>query len=350
MKKENYTIRLCRIDEHDKLINFLRNHWKEDHVFVQSKEVLDFQHLDEEKQVYNFIVAHNEITKEFDAVLGFIPTSQYDKNLSSNRDFWGAIWKSNVKGLGCMLLEEILVKFNVNTFSFINITKAAQYALNGKIFCNNKRMTLLKMKHYYIRNIYKKEYRLAKFCKNDNTLYGLNNDLFVEIDEIFFKRNNFSSNRFLSKSNNYFINRFFKHPFYKYHAFYLKTKTQFVVIFTQIRQVNGEKCIRIVDWIGKFPDNIYSAFLELLKEFDCEYIDLMCYVENDQAILNMGFCAKKQDEEIIPHYFEPFEKENIDITIAYYAKDLESPSLYIGDADSNRLNSLEYCEKKGEKV
>ncbi|EOW3520762.1 hypothetical protein ACOWVB_000373 [Campylobacter coli] len=163
MKKGNHTIRLCRIDEYDKLINFLRNHWKEDHIFIQSKEVLDFQHLDKEKQVYNFIVAHNEITKEFDAVLGFIPTSQYDKNLLPNRDFWGAIWKvketAKKTGIGLSVLIYFMNYYNPNSFAAIGISEVAARVYKAYKY------KLGELLHFYIQNLQKKILRSHTFTK-----------------------------------------------------------------------------------------------------------------------------------------------------------------------------------------
>src|SRR5574344_1733771 len=79
--------------EYGKLVAFIDKYWKRNHALVMSKPLLDFQHLDAENGCYNFIVAENTQTNEYDALIGFISTAQYDSALKSNGDYWGAIWK-----------------------------------------------------------------------------------------------------------------------------------------------------------------------------------------------------------------------------------------------------------------
>ncbi len=46
----------------------------------------------------------------------------------------------------------------------------------------------------------------------------------------------------------------------------------------------------------------------------------MCYVKNPKPIYAMGFKLLNKDENLIPVYFEPFVKENIDIYFAFKSK------------------------------
>ena len=57
---------------------------------------MKWQHGDFRKKIINFVVAFNKESKEFDAILGFIPTSQYDSSIGNN-DIWLAIWKVKAK-------------------------------------------------------------------------------------------------------------------------------------------------------------------------------------------------------------------------------------------------------------
>ena len=86
-----YTIKKVPVNEVDKLVLFIDCYWKKGHALVKSRALLDFQHLNKEEGCYNFIVAENNETKEYDALVGFISTAQYDKKLIKNGDYWGAI-------------------------------------------------------------------------------------------------------------------------------------------------------------------------------------------------------------------------------------------------------------------
>ncbi|ECR3230011.1 hypothetical protein F1P34_03795 [Campylobacter coli] len=337
MKKENYIIRLCRIDEYDKLINFLKNHWKENHIFVQSKEVLDFQHLDEEKQVYNFIVAHNEITKEFDAVLGFIPTSQYDKNLSPNRDFWGAIWKvketAKKTGIGLGVFVYFVNYYNPNSFAAIGISDVAARVYKAYKY------KLGELLHFYIQNLQKKDFRIAYFYKNNTIVHN------QRLDISFKKINRFTDIPiniiYPYKSINYIKKRYQQHPTYRYYfmGIYENEICKGVFIFRKI-EANNAICLRIVDYLGNFIPNCYYQFQKLLYKFNAEYIDFLCYYHQPEEIIQMGFSLKKQeDKNIIPNYFEPFEKKNISIKFAYKTK-VNNYAIFKGDSDQDRPNII----------
>lgn len=144
-----YDIRYCKIDEVGKLVEFLRKHWKEDHVFVCNRKVLDFQHLDEENQRYNFLVAHNIKTGQFDAILGFIPTNKFDCKLET-QDVWLAIWKVKKQyaktGIGLQLLMEIMRIYKNGS---VGIMGASEDAI--KIYKALKYM-MGELNHYYIAN------------------------------------------------------------------------------------------------------------------------------------------------------------------------------------------------------
>lgn len=341
MSENLHEIRLCKISEKEKLKSFIDLHWKKGHILAHCDTLLDFQHLDEKRGVYNFIVAFNKESKEFDAILGFIPTSQFDEGLKDNRDFWGAIWKSNYPGLGRKLLETLLIDFKANSFSFINITQAAQITLKKNLNFDNKKIQLDTMRHFYIKNSLKSSYELAVFKPFKNIKFDRQSPKFEELNKDEFINLNLPySDKLPIKSKEFYIKRYFENPFYDYKFFLLKLKESFIIIVTQFRYLRqgGGHCMRIVDFIGKFEKNLYHSFNELIQRFDCEYIDFLCFTQQDKEILDMGFCLKDDEKEIIPHFFEPFVKENIKVVVAYYAKD--KYQIYNGDADSNRLNLL----------
>ena len=90
---KDYDIRFCREDEYDDLKDFLRKHWKENHIFVLSKEVFDFQHLDKKKHRYNYVIARYNKDNTIHALLGFVPTSQFDDEIKRLM-VWPCIWKN----------------------------------------------------------------------------------------------------------------------------------------------------------------------------------------------------------------------------------------------------------------
>ena len=76
-----HEIRFCQYDELNLLQDFLTKNWNKRHVLVSCKKLLQWQHYNTREKIINFVVAYNKNSKEFDAILGFIPTSQYDVNI-----------------------------------------------------------------------------------------------------------------------------------------------------------------------------------------------------------------------------------------------------------------------------
>jgi hypothetical protein len=76
-----YEIRYCKKEELPLLVNFIKNHWQEDHIFVKSVEMLVFQHFDSKLSRYNFIIGFNKTSNEIDGLVGIIPLSHFDSNL-----------------------------------------------------------------------------------------------------------------------------------------------------------------------------------------------------------------------------------------------------------------------------
>ena len=108
------------------------------------------------------------------------------------------------------------------------------------------------------------------------------------------------------------------------------------------RRINVGKrnCIRIVDIISDFnPDlDLKNGMQKLLGINESEYIDCYNYGVNKDVLQNWGFVLKKENEVIVPNYFEPFLKKNINLKFAY--KSQESIKIFKGDSDQDRPNII----------
>ena len=90
---DKYLIRKATFDDEIALRRFIDEHWRKDHVFVTSKELLDWQHRDETTQSYSFILGIEKETGDIHGVLGFITLAQFDPEIEPTRIIWMAIWK-----------------------------------------------------------------------------------------------------------------------------------------------------------------------------------------------------------------------------------------------------------------
>lgn len=333
-----YEIRLCKYDELQLLQDFISKNWNKNHIFTYSEKLLKWQHLNFDKQVINFIVAYNKDSKIFDAILGFIPTKQYDINIK-DKDIWLAIWKVKKEfaftGIGLRLLLFLNSNYNASSIGVIGISDDAM-----KIYKTFRYKHGI-LQHYYIRNKSMDHYNIATFNTDRKVNNSINTNISIkQITDKEFLNTDITYLYTPYKSKEYFINRYYNNEFYKYIFYALIEDTLIIGVFvTRIIEIYSAKCIRILDWIGCYSENLYNNFQKLLQLHNAEYIDLLCTVPNEDDILKMGFLGKNLNDEIIPNYFEPFVKKNINIRFAYKTKQ-KNYAIFKADSDQDRPTKL----------
>jgi len=333
-----HEIRFCRADEQARLIAFIDTHWKKDHIFTKDTALLDWQHYDPAAKRYNFVVAYNKETMEFDALLGFIPSSQFDPALSSHREVWLAIWKIKEemaeKVSGLQLLFFLKTTLKPLLICSIGITE------NVKGIYDALRYKQGMLSHYYIpAKVYTPVISdivspLPSIPSSNSTLHvkKVPFDSYRTVIEKMLEDADFP----VHKSWEYLSTKYIAHPVYDYFLLGIfdgDTPLSFCIA-RQIH-VEGSSCIRIVDYFGPFPDrSLYHTMQTLLQESGAEYIDFLCHLSDFTPLERMGF-VKKETEDIIPEYFEPFMKKNVPIYFAYHSKAKEV-RIFKADSDQDR--------------
>ncbi len=341
---KSYDIHFCRIDEVDELVVFLSNYWRNDHIFTYSREVLDFQHKDCINSRYNFVLAKDKGSDEIHSVLGFVPTYQFDSEIKRT-EVWPCIWKSrddvHVKGLGVSLYHYLKEHIKIETISILGISEIALGIYKHWNFETGK------IEQYFFPNYRMQKYQIlggnTKFeqhTKSDcMTLREMSQAEFEAVSDIELLSliNNY-------KSKKYYINRFFRHPVYQYKFFSVADGKVIKLIFVaRICHAKQSKCIRIVDCIGNIEalSGISCALQNYLYENQLEYIDFVEVGLNADYFIKAGFINRKAAGTIVPNYFEPFLKENVDLDYAYKTVlEKKEPVFFKADADQDRPNIL----------
>ena len=338
MKLKNYTVRRCRKDEYEKLIAFLHDYWNANHVFCRNKTIFEFQHGTAEKGEYDFVIAvHNE-SGEIHAVLGYITTTRYNGNdMEEPEAVYGALWKArdDVKDkesgkLGLAVLQYLLKQYPNSDYITLGLSRDSQSIYQALHFDFGT------MNHYYIANPAIGDYFIAGSPEvdeeEDNSEYTIR-----EMKEVPSELKNIYHP---NKNTTYIKNRYLKHPYYHYSLLGIYRKEEPLCLWvTREIEVEGHRCIRIVDMIGDLEKikNMKGQAIAYLKERDAEYIDCYNYGIDKHAFLQAGFKEVEKDT-IIPNYFEPFEKKNVDIHYAAYAKN--PIVIFKADGDQDRPNLL----------
>ena len=345
---DDYDIRMCREDEYEDLRSFFRQHWRKDHIFVLSKEILDFQHLNKDAGTYNFVIAKEKKSNEIHAILGFVTTSQFDREIKRTM-LWPCIWKKsdhiNRKGLGVALHYHLSKNFEIETIAALGITETA--------LSIHKRWNydIGKMEHFVMPN-FKADDHLAKGLsgvyksfdtdrKDDKVLMELSRKEYLSIsaDDPIFSVNS------IYKSKGYYLNRFLNHPVYSY--VFLGVLYQENIDAIIVGRCCGDgagKCLRIVDFVGDVANiiNVRNQLQDYLQKNDYEYVDFVEVGLQKDILQSAGFINRREnDGVIVPNYFEPFLQENIDLDYAYKTVVSDSKEIiFKADADQDRPNIL----------
>ena len=334
-----YDIRFCKKEELILLVDFIKNHWQSDHVFVKSLEMINFQHYDSELSQYNFILGFNTITNEIDGIIGIIPLSQFDPKLKKNNDTWGGIWKvrTDVKNKEISTLGASLFSIfdSYASHGSIGMSKIA------KILHKIRKYKIGVLNQYYILNHKVKDFKIANNVdlirpsffeqeKSKTTIKPIK-------DVLEFQDSDFKESYFPRKSINYLYNRFQKHPIYKYNFWEIADSRSKVIVVTRKIGICGSFILRIVDVYGRLEnfDSLFEQFQEVLQIEKAEYIDILNFGISEEVFVKIGF--NKLDVKgdlVIPNYFEPFLRENIEINCAH--RSTGEYVIFKADSDQDR--------------
>lgn len=349
MKLREYTIRLCRKEEYRKLVDFFVHYWSHKHIFCKNKEIFEFQHGTAENGTYNFVVAvHNE-TKEFHAVLGFISSSTYDgEDAEHPKAIYGALWKvrddvqnKEIGKLGLGVLYYLLKSFPGSDYITLGLSGFSQQIYSSLHFDFGK------LAHYYIASNAAERFEICEYPviqeeAEVNAGYEIR-----AIQEI---PNNWSTSYYPHKNSVYYKNRYACHPFYRYEFLGVFKAGELALIWVTRKITVGRSCcLRIVDMIGDFDSefNIPGNVYQFMREQNVEYVDCYNHGIRKEYFSAMGF-KEVSGDTVIPNYFEPFERRNIDICYASYAK--HPVVVFRGDGDQDRPSILDSGPKSEETI
>lgn len=331
MVNENNVIRFAKYDDIPQIMLFIKTYWSSNHILANNRNFFEYQYVNN-KEVH-FVLAENN-QNEIYGVLGFIP---YDSDECKERDIFLALWKVRqgehfLAGIDMLHYLEregrcrntYCVRINRQTFAIYKYMKK----------------NIAKLEHYYMLNTSCRNYRIAEIKKKSETMcqevsYEVNNITSVEQLDIHEINNEEFEGPY--KSINYIRKRYFEHPIYVYRIFEIRTAEGIAYVVGREQECNGARVFRIVELWGKECNitNIGTFLKRIMIENEYEYIDCYEYGMSDACLEKCGLVKLlENDENIIPNYFEPFEKKNIDIYI-FTPKGMKT-RMFKGDGDQDR--------------
>ena len=329
-------IRLCSSEDIVRVMDFIERCWKSGHIMARDRKLMDFQHRNEDGG-YNFYIA--EEASNIIGILGFIPISHYDEALTAEKAVWPAIWKNvGAAGVGLALFDALCEKFNFVGSIGINAKVAKLYRALG--------FQLGELKQYYILNNEVSDFKIAALNAPQTVIRctkgGESEFRNLGADELLSLK--LKSDYRPLKTGRYFVNRYLRHPYYKYQILGVigRGRTEIEAILS-IRAIdaNGSRCLRIVDVLGDLASCgcLANPLQKLMCEENAEYVDCLNYGLPEEVFRGHGFAAVDA-EHVIPNYFEPFVRENTVIRFAVLNKTPYPFVVFKGDSDQDRPNTI----------
>ena len=327
-------LKIASKKEADIVVEFLKNHWRKDHILVLDRELFLYEFQNEN----NLNIA---IAKDGDEVVGIFGYIFY--NSLNLPDMAGSLWK--VKD-GC---KEPFLGLKLRDFAIKNIAHrffaAPGTNLQTKDIYKMLGMDFEKLNHFFMINHDKKEYKIAKipnsFKQKEITKTAFKVKELKTRDEL----NLFNFIKYKDilpyKDANYVEKRFINHPYYKYSIFLIEKNESQTLFVTREVAFENSKALRVVDFYGDENLLQMSNFLkDLIQKNSYEYVDFLNYGIDKRSLKDAGFHLLQEEKDVvIPNYFEPFLQENKDI---YFVKDKTNLPFRMckADGDQDRPNRI----------
>lgn len=334
-----YSVRMCALGELDLLLEFIKNSWNENHIFIKDQHILDWQHRQDD--CFNFVVAYHHKSNSFHGILGIVSPSFFSKGkIAKGDDIWLALWKvekskAEINSIGLDLLNYVNDNFSPRSVSAIGINNQVSmlYKLMG--FTTgylHQRFIINPVKNIFsIGNIIDIEKSVIAKKFPSSRLFEIHSNDLTNYKNIILQNN-------LKKNFNYLINRYINHPKYKYRVIGISDSSSVLalLVFRKL-YVEESSCLRVIDGFGL--DNITFSIKALFQDFlileNSEYVDFLCADGVNQHLDLLGFGVPTAGSGI-PHLFEPFLRDPVKVHYAYKA--MHKFDIFKGDSDLDRPN------------
>ncbi len=318
--------RLARVDEKDKIIEFMDAYWGSKHPILHREEYFDYYFCT--GKGINFAIAVEE--EKIFAVCGFTPCN------AAGDEIWISLWQAAKKknGVGLELMSKMLELTGATRMSCNNIREETQ------VFYQFLGYETGELKQYY-RLAERESFSVAKVGEwhrpsvEAEVLYERISSLEELETQLMLPTEGHPR-----KDLWYLKKRFFEFPGYAYEIYGLKRDGKITALAVLRANPVGESTVlRLVDYCGSEDDfaKIGGTLDALLRQYDAEYIDMYCVGLKEKAVKAGGFTLRERGSEtVIPNYLNPLVDFNTDYF--YFTSDAEGFRMFKADGDQDRPN------------
>lgn len=331
-------IRLANLEDVGSIMKHYQQNWSQNHIIANDVQYLLYEHLDDGR--LNFVIGLDENSKNILAAIGFSDYGRYGAHRHITSTMLSVSDQCKIPLLGIEMIRALKYLTNSSSYSGVT-TNPVTIAPYVKRFLKHK---VGFFDHLYIANSNISEYKILLGTGSARpSSVPLNQITLIEIfcfDAILaltcvgVKQKNIPY-----KSLSYINRRYFSHPIFKYRYFVCQRLLDGLdaLLIVKIESIEDRTALRIIDFIGPLDmlNNLSYSLSDLIGSEGHEYCDLFC--SNASAFLSNSHCFldRRLSNIIIPHYFYPFCRENIDVL---YETDNPDYVYFKGDGDGDRPN------------
>ena len=315
------------IGDRQRLIEFLAENWREDHLFVRDPAWLDWQHLARDGQTYHAIVALGDDDR-IDGFLGVMPLA--DDPVSVATGIWVARREGGDRSVGLQLVAEL--------------ERIYQPRYIGSLGVNENARKILRMlghragesSQFYLGNPEAPAVlaRGLAVCEEPADSASSLREI-GKLDDL----PPLERGHVPVKPLSWFRWRYQERAPYPYRYFLAEVDGRAKLLLVARRvEAGGGACLRIVDALGDLAGagRFAPRFRPLLAAENLEYVDVVVGGPDLSAFPAAGF-VERAEPTILPNHFDPFVPRNV--TLGWTIKTADSPCyIFRGDSDQDRPN------------
>lgn len=340
---ELFNFRMATVDDIDAIMEYIEYNWREDHILAVNRDFFIWMYGNScfnDDQTVNFVLMEDK-NGNIKGLNGFVVYS----NERGRLDVSSAITKVSadveVPFAGVELIKRFHDIVGARRYYSYGTNPDTMLPLGKRIFKYDTGL----VSQYYMLNPEITDYKIAEI--RNKAVSGVQRDdsRLIEAKDIetidqYFSYSDYNNQGY--KSREFLKHRYFDHPVYKYEAYLVEKNGTIIPDFVMIGRtmiVNGSTAFRIVDVLGNLDSlcDVSGAVYSFIIEKGHEYADLVCCGMDQNVMEKAGFVLRMEDENVIPHYFEPFERKNINL---WYQKSDNDVVIFKADGDQDRPNKI----------
>lgn len=333
LDETGYTIRFAKKSDIADIMLFFKQHWKENHILANDRAFFEYEFCRGEEVCFVLLLNGSN---DIEGTLGYIPYG------GEQRDVFTVMWKALYNGrmfAGVGMLYYLMENGRCRHIFTSGMNESTRNIYKYLGFETGD------LQHFYMLNE-ECENRIAYIADRTelNTDYresSVRITLQRVTDKEQFLADYFPERREekIHKSPEYMVHRYFENPKYQYLVYQLWREGEKTHSFLIAREQKQDESVvlRLIDFVGDEELLAYAGtqLRQLMKANHYEYTDMYVFGIADDILYRAGFSRKAKDSaNIIPDYFSPFCRKNVNIGI-FWEKGIK-PIIMKGDGDQDR--------------